>query len=98
MAHLYKTVEWQSGSGRWYVNDVQELCTVASRWWTPVRMLKMTPNDYVLMLRDKFKAGDFVYTAEKNVLIFSFDTQADARKYKNWINAQARKANYICGA
>lgn len=97
MAHLYRMSEWQSGSGRWYVNDVEELTTDASRWWTPVRMLGITFNEYVLMLKDKFNAKHFSYTADVNVLIFSFDTQADARKFKNWINAQARKKQYMCG-
>lgn len=95
MAHLYKASEWEGGSGRWYVNDVEDLAGISGYWWVPMRMLGMTPEEYVFMLRDTFKAGNFHYTAEKNVLIFSFKTQADARKYKNWINAQARKAKYI---
>lgn len=95
MAHLYKCSEWSDPCGRWYVNDVEELATVSSRWWTPVRMLEMTPEDYVLMLRDKFHANHFHYTKEANVLIFSFDTQADARAYKNWINAEARRRHYV---
>lgn len=96
MAHLYRASEWEI-CGRWHVNDVEELATDASKWWTPMRMLGMTPTEYVFMLRDTFHANHFSYTADSDVLIFSFDTQAEARKFKNWLNAQARKRNYICG-
>lgn len=97
MAHLYKAVEWQSGSGRWYVNDVSEPSAVSSCWWTPVRILKITPAEYAKMLVQTFHAVDVKYIEEFNMLIFSFLTQEEARKYKNYINAKARRANYICG-
>lgn len=95
MSHLYVTSEWQGASGCWYVNDVTDFTSVACKWWAPVRLLDMTPVEYVLMLKNNFKAKDFKYTKEKNVLIFSFDTQADARKYKNFINKKAREKQFI---
>ena len=48
-----------------------------------------------MMLKNDFNASDFRYTKEKNVLIFSFATQADARKYKNFINKKAREKQFI---
>ena len=95
MSHLYVTSEWQGASGRWYVNDVTDLISVACKWWAPVRLLDITPVEYVLMLKNDFKARGFQYTKESNVLIFSFDTQADARKYKNFINKKAREKQFI---
>lgn len=96
MAHLYKATEWQNGSC-WYVNDVEELASVSSKWWTPLRLLDITVEEFFFLLKDTFNATNFHYNANTNVLMFSFDTQAAARKYKNYINAQARKRNYICG-
>ena len=95
MSHLYVTSEWQGASGRWYVNDVTDFTSVACKWWAPVRLLNMTPIEYVLMLKNDFNASDFRYTKEKNVLIFSFATQTDARKYKNFINKKAREKQFI---
>lgn len=95
MSHLYVTSEWQGANGRWYVNDVTDFTSVACKWWAPVRLLDMTPIEYVLMLKNNFKASKFRYTKEKNVLIFSFATQADARKYKNFINKKAREKQFI---
>lgn len=95
MAHLYKTVEWQGTSGRWYVNDVIDLTSLASKWWAPVRLLKLSPVDYVLMLKNNFNASGFRYKKETNVLIFSFSSQEDARKYKNFINKKARESNFV---
>lgn len=97
MAHLYRMSEWEGCSGHWFVNDLEELSSVSSKWWTPVRMLGMTPNEYVLMLKNKFHANYISYTKESNVLIFSFKTQAEARVFKNYMNKEARKRNYICG-
>ena len=95
MSHLYVASEWQGASGRWYVNDITNSTSVACKWWTPVRLLNMTPVEYVLMLKNNFKASNFKYTKGKNVLIFSFETQADARKYKNFINKKAREKQFI---
>lgn len=96
MAHLYKCVEWEGVTGVWYVNDVQDLKGVSSRWWTPVSMLGITPSEYVLLLINKFNVAveDIHYYRENNVLLFSFKTQAAARLYKNWINKEARNRKY----
>ena len=92
MKVLYKASEWQGTSNNWYVNDVSDLTSIRSLWWTPVRMLGITPCEYVLMLKEKFNANRISFD---KILIFSFATQADARKYKNWINAEARKRNFV---
>lgn len=98
MSHIYKASEWQNGdSGPWYVNDVSELSTTASKWYVPVRILGITPVEYVLLLRDKFNAKRIRYHEPTDVLLFSFDTQADARVYKNWINKKARQSNFMVG-
>jgi hypothetical protein len=36
------------------------------------------------------------YNPDTDVLIFSWDKQADCHKYVLWINKMARKANFMC--
>lgn len=97
MAHLYKTTEWQSGSGVWYVADVQELGTSSSYWWIPLKILEISAVDFVKMLKNNFNVYNVRYNKEANVLIFNFKSQEAARKYKNFINKKAREKNFICG-
>lgn len=95
MAHLYKTSIWKGSSGQWYCNDIEELSKVSSKWWVPARILGIPLTEFVKILIDEFKVSSISYKIETDVLIFSWDKEADARRYKNWINGIARKANYI---
>ena len=80
MAHVYKVDEWQSPTGK---------------WWVPARMLGMSLTDYILLLKDEFKADIESYYEPTDVLLFSWKKQTDCHRYVLWINAVARKANYI---
>ena len=91
MAHLYKTQEWQSPSGKWYCNDTTELAGMASKWWVPARILGISLTDYVLLLKNKYNATIVKYNLEKDILIFYWDKQVDCHKYVLAINAEARK-------
>lgn len=93
--HLYKTTEWEDASGNWLVNDVTSMTSIAMKWWIPMRMLNLTPEGYLRLLVDKFHINYAHYTAEANVLVFTFASQDAARKYKNWINKKARECNFI---
>ena len=94
MAHLYKVTEWQGSSDLWYCNDIEDLGKGSGRWWIPARMLGFSLDKYVEMLIKDFKVNNIKYNEERDVLVFSWRKQADMRKYKNWINAAARKANF----
>lgn len=94
MAHLYKATEWES-CGWWWVNDTTDLNSIAAKWWVPARILNLSLYDYVVLLKDSFNATGFKYDENTDVLIFHFTSQADARKYKNYINKIARERNYI---
>ena len=52
-------------------------------------------DEYVNLLITKFKPDNISYNQEKNVLIYSWKKQSDMRKFKNWLNAEARKKNFI---
>lgn len=94
MAHLYKTQEWQSPSGRWYCNDTTELAGMASKWWVPACILGISLTDYVLLLKEQYHATIVKYNLEKDVLIFYWDKKVDCHKYVLAINAAARKRNF----
>ena len=96
MSHIYEASEWKIGN-RWYVNDVKELATSASKWWQPMQMLDMSIEQYTNLLIS-YNAKKITYHKESDVLTFSFDTQSEARKFKNFLNREARKRNWICGA
>lgn len=94
-AKLLKYTEWDDGFGNWHCNDVSDLCSVRALWWTPARMLNISPAEYVQLLIDKFHPDKIKYFEDTNVLVYSWRKQADMRIFKNWLNAQARKYNYV---
>jgi hypothetical protein len=96
MAHVYKSEEWQSGSGiYWYCNDTSDLAGKAGLWWIPCRILNISPADYVSMLIDEFKVDKISYNIETNTLYFCWKSQTAMRKYKNFINKKARETNFL---
>lgn len=94
MAHLYKTTEWEC-NGLWMCGDVSHLSAMSNTWWYPCNILKIKPVEYVKMLINDFHAINLHYTVDANVLIFYFASQADCRKYKNFINRKAREVNFL---
>ena len=95
MKQLLKYTEWNDGFGNWHCNDTSDLCSVRALWWTPARMLNISPAEYVKLLVEKFHPDKITYIEEADVLIYSWRKQADMRAFKNWLNAQARKYNYV---
>jgi hypothetical protein len=93
-AKLLRSEEWGE-PGSWYCNDTSDLCSVRALWWVPARMLGISPAEYVQLLIDKFHPDKIKYFEDTNVLVYSWRKQADMRAFKNWLNAQARKYNYI---
>ena len=93
-AKLLRYVEWEC-NGRWYCNDTSDLCSVRTQWWVPARMLNISPAEFVKLLIDEFHPDHIQYFQETNVLIYSWRNINEMRKYKNWLNAQGRKHNYI---
>lgn len=95
MAHLYEVSEWQSHTGRWHCNDVKDLAGISGKWWVPARMLGISLVDFILLLKDEFKADIESYYEPNDVLLFSWKNQSDCHRYVLWINSMARKGNYI---
>ncbi len=92
--HILKLSEWNSNN-RWYVSDVEELGKDSGKWWYVANLLSITPVDYIKKLIYTYKATINSYNIDKDVLIFYFNTQTEARKFKNDINSLARKKNFM---
>ena len=86
--------EWEN-NGRWHCGDVSALAANSNLWWYVPNILGITPVEYVHLLIDKFNATSLKYEVKYDVLMFSFRTQADCRKFKNYVNAEARKKKFV---
>ena len=94
MAHIYKADLWECNDN-YYVSDVSDLAASSGTWWYVPNLLSLSPVEYVKLLINKFHATKISYSIESDVLIFSFSTLEDARKYKNYVNKQARDKKFI---
>ena len=86
--------EWQSLSGQWHCNCIDNLTNNAGVWYMPARILNISPADYIKLILTKYKPDCFSYNKEKCVFLFSWSNQNNMRKFKNDINAAARKINF----
>lgn len=91
---IYKASNWESGSGRWYVADTSNLKENSAHWRHQLKITGLDSISFLEMLKNKFHASGFKYCKENDTLIFSFDTKELSSKYKNWLNAEARKLQY----
>lgn len=90
---LWVAKEWSSPSGRWHCNCTEKLSADSAAWFIPARILGWEPADYVEYVIKTFNPIVH-YSKEKCLVFFSWEDQIQMRKYKNWINAAARKVNY----
>ena len=93
-AQLLRYVEWGE-PGAWYCNDTSDMCSIRALWWAPARMLGLAPAAYVQLLIERFHPDRIMYSEEHDVLVYSWRKIEDCRKFKNWLNAEARKRNFI---
>lgn len=93
MSRLLHYDEWGDCTG-WTCNDTSDLCSQRGLWWIPARMLHISPVEYVEMLITRFKPDRIKYFPDTNVLVYSWRNQSDMRRFKNFINAEARRRGY----
>lgn len=91
---LYQQSEWQSPSNAWHCNCIDNLAGNSGAWYLPARILGLTPADFLKILITDFKPDHFSYDKEKCFCQWSWKSQSAMRKYKNFINAAARKVNF----
>ena len=94
--HILRLEEFEC-AGVWYCAAINELGKIGNKWYTLPFALQMTPYDYVKMLVEKFHP-DSVHLLDGpngSVLVYWWRKQADMRVYKNWMNAQLRKYQFM---
>lgn len=95
--HQLKMSSWQGGSGSWYCGDIEELGKGSGHWSLPARMLGMTPAKYLEWVIKNFKPDNVFHSEDCNFVGFSWKDQSKMRKYKNYMNAEARRRKFqIC--
>lgn len=93
--HLYQMTTWES-QGRWHTNDVKNLAGRSAKWYTPMRILNLSIEDYVHLLLDTFHAKGMYYYAPTDYLSFYFEKEKDAKAFCSYVNKEARRRNYCC--
>lgn len=60
-----------------------------------MRMLNLSVEEYYHLLVDTYHAIIRHYNPEYDVLIFTFDTQSNAKAFKNYLNKTAKRLNFL---
>lgn len=94
-AHLFTMTCWES-NGSWRCNDVKNLSGKSAKWYTPMRILGLTVEEYVHLLVDKFHAKKLQYNIAANYFGFQFETEKEAKAFCSYVNKIAKVKNYIC--
>ena len=92
--HLYQMTTWES-NGKWSVNDVKNLSGRSAKWYTPMRILGISIEEYIDLLKS-FNAQGLHYYAPTDYLSFYFVKEKDAKAFCSYINKKARTLNYYC--
>ena len=92
--HLYKMTAWES-NGKWSVNDVKNLSGRSAKWYTPMRILGISIEEYIDLLKS-FNAQGLYYYASTDYLSFYFEKEKDAKAFCSYVNKKARMLNYYC--
>lgn len=92
--HLYQMTTWES-NGKWSVNDIKNLSGRSAKWYTPMRILGISIEEYVDLLKS-FNAQGLYYYAPTDYLSFYFVKEKDAKAFCSYVNKKARTLNYYC--
>ena len=93
--HLYQMTTWQAASGKWYVNDIKNLSGKSGKWYTPMRILDLSIEDYINLLI-QYKAEGLKYYLYTDCLHFYFSKERDAKAFCSYVNKKAKASNYYC--
>lgn len=92
--HVVKLTYWNVYD-RWYCNDVTNLVGRSAKWYTPMRILNLSIEEYIDLLI-KYKAKGLKYYENTDFLSFYFTSESDVRRFCAYINSKAKKINYQC--
>lgn len=95
MKHLFEMKEFQGSSEKWYCSDVSDLAHNSGAWYLPARMLGLTPAQYLSKVINEYKPNSVYHNEDCSFVSFSWDKQSDMRKFKLFINKEARNRNFL---
>jgi len=97
---VFKAVEWKDGINRWHVADTSDLANDSAAWWIPARILNLPLTDFILLLKNEYKADIDGWFPESNngksllLISWSNENYSYAHKYLLYINRIARNKNW----
>lgn len=94
--HLYQMTYWQDFVGNYHVNDVKNLNGRSAKWYTPMRILELSIEEYIDLLLNTFHAVNISYHVSTDYLAFKFTKEKDAKAFCAYVNKKARNLNYYC--
>ena len=90
---LYRCEEWQI-NGIWYCQHTASFPKDVLMWVVPSRILNISPADFLKLLLETYQPDRFYHNEDCSFCYWGWSDQSKMRKYKNWINAEARKVNF----
>ena len=93
--HLYQMTYWEQG-GSYYCNDVQNFVGRSSKWYTPMRILNLSIEEYINLLINTYHAVGIKYFEDADCLVFRFKTENNVKAFCSYINKRAKAINYYC--
>ena len=91
---LYRLEEWQGASGVWYCEHTSSFPANVEKWVIPARVLNMSVDDFLRMLIKDFKPDVITIKKDGSFVSWGWSKQSEMRKFKNFINSEARKKNF----
>ena len=92
---IWQCSEWQGASGYWYCNCTSNLSNDGAKWYVPARILNISPADFIKLIINKYGADIVGYNQERNFFHYAWTEKTKMRSFKNFINAEARKKNFL---
>ena len=92
---LYHLDEWQStGTKIWYCEHTSSYPQGVQKWVVPARILGLSVDDFLRMLIKDFKPDVITVKKDGSFVSWGWSKQSEMRKFKNFINSEARKKNF----
>lgn len=94
--HILQFDELES-CGQWSCISIKDVGRIGNQWYTPARALGMELSDFVELIVRKFSPDriSFSDVPPNGLLLFSWESQTQMRKYKNWINKELRRVQFF---
>ena len=82
---------WQEASGIYKVASTQNLGKSSGAYWMVARGLDVSPCNYLKWVFKKHRPSYINYGKNCNYVSYGWDSEADARKFKNEVNKMLRE-------